>query len=77
MTPTMTKLEYDTMLKRIMSSDIPSIENSLRRANQIAVAKELYAIGAIDDWTYTETLVHIGKLSGLDFTNDIEKKDAR
>lgn len=73
--PTMTKLEYDTFLKRIMSDDIPTIAKSLRRANGIAIAKELYAIGAIDDWTYTDVLLYLAKLEGFDFKDDVKKKE--
>lgn len=56
---------------------LEQISDSLRRANALAIAKELFAIGAIDDWAYTKALLELADLEGYDFKDDIKKKDAR
>lgn len=46
---------------------IPVISDSLRRANALAILKELYAIGEIDQKNYTDALLEIAKTEGFKF----------
>jgi hypothetical protein len=71
----MTNKQHDDAWLDVMTIRIPQIADSLRRANGLAIAKELFTTGAMDDWNYTAVLLQFAKLEGFDFSDNIKKNE--
>lgn len=69
--PILTNGEHDTLWKAAFQSHIPTIADSLRRANALTCAKELYELEIYTKSEYAYILNDIMKLSNFgNFSKD-------